>query len=124
MSKDLKRTRKLAVKRFLKGEIPSVICASLGRSRYWLCKWIKRFDPDNPIWSHDRSRRPINIPHRTPLEIEEIVTMIRLNLYNNDLFCGAQAIRSEMADMGVVPSPSRTDTTLDTDIASSAARRH
>ena len=106
MSKDSKRTRKLAVKRFLKGESPSVICASLGRSRYWLYKWIKRFDPDNPIWSHDRSRRPINSPHRTPLEIEEIVTMIRLNLYNNDLFCGAQAIRWGMEDMGVVPLPS------------------
>lgn len=106
MSKDPKRTRKLAVKRFLKGESPSVICASLGRSRYWLYKWIKRFDPGNPIWSHDRSRRPINSPHRIPLEIEEIVKMIRLNLYNNDLFCGAQAIRWEMEDMGVVPLPS------------------
>ena len=106
MSKDSKRTRKLAVKRFRKGESPSIICASLGRSRYWLYKWIKRFDPNNPIWSHDRSRRPINIPHQTPLEIEEIVKMIRLNLYNNDLFCGAQAIHWEMEDMGVVPLPS------------------
>ncbi|UCG63513.1 MAG: helix-turn-helix domain-containing protein [Deltaproteobacteria bacterium] len=106
MSKDSKRTRKLAVKRVLKGESPSVICASLGRSRYWLYKWIKRFDPDNPIWSHDRSRRPINRPHRIPLEIEQIVKMIRLNLYNSDLFCGAQAIRWEMEDMGVVPLPS------------------
>ena len=99
MSKDSKRTRKLAVKRFLKGESPSVICASLGRSRYWLYKWIKRFDPDNPIWSHDHSRRPIKSPHRIPLEIEEIVKMFRLNLYNNDLFCGTQAIRWEMEDI-------------------------
>jgi len=32
--------------------------------------------------------------------------MIRLNLYNNDLFCGAQAIRWEMEDLGVFPLPS------------------
>jgi len=32
--------------------------------------------------------------------------MIRLNLYNNDLFCGAQAIRWEMEDLGVFSLPS------------------
>jgi len=31
-----------------------------------------------------------------PNEIEEIVTMVRLNLYNQDLFCGAQAILWEL----------------------------
>jgi len=106
MGKDLKHTREVAVKRFLKGESPSAICASLGKSRFWLYKWVKRFDPDDATWCHDRSRHPLNTPHRTPLEIEEIVKMIRLNLYNNNLFCGAQAIRWEMEDMGVVPLPS------------------
>jgi putative transposase len=106
MSKDSKRHRKLAVKRFLKGESPSAICASLGRSRYWLYKWVKRFDPDNPTWCYDRSKCPVNSPHRTSSEVEEIVKMVRLSLYNRDLFCGAQAIRWEMEDMGVVPLPS------------------
>ena len=106
MSKDSKRRRKLAVKRLLKGESPSAICASLGKSRSWLYKWVTRFDPDDPTWCQDRSRRPINSPHRTPIEIEEIVKMIRLNLYNNNLFYGAQAIRWEMEDLGVFPLPS------------------
>ena len=106
MGKDLKQTRRLAVKKFLKGESPSAICASLGKSRYWLYKWVKRFDPDDPTWCHDRSRRPFRRPHRTPLEIEEIVKMIRLSLYNDDLFFGAQAIRWEMEDLGVLPLPS------------------
>ena len=32
--------------------------------------------------------------------------MIRLNLYNRDLFCGAQAIRWEMEDLNIIPLPS------------------
>ncbi len=32
--------------------------------------------------------------------------MVRLNLYNQDLFCGAQAILWEMDDLGVKPFPS------------------
>jgi putative transposase len=106
MSKNSKHRRKLTVKRFLKGESPSAICTSLGQSRFWLYKWIKRFDPNDPSWCQDRSRRPFSNPHRTPLEIEEIVKMIRLNLYNNDLFCGAQAISWEMEDLGISPMPS------------------
>ncbi|RJP56384.1 MAG: hypothetical protein C4549_06645 [Deltaproteobacteria bacterium] len=32
--------------------------------------------------------------------------MVRLNLYNRDLFCGAQAIRREMEEFGVMSLPS------------------
>jgi hypothetical protein len=32
--------------------------------------------------------------------------MIRLNLYNQNLFCGAQAILWEIEDLGVDPLPS------------------
>jgi transposase InsO family protein len=46
------------------------------------------------------------MPRRTPIEIEEIVKLVRLNLYNQDLFCGAQAIRWELEDLGVSPLPS------------------
>lgn len=106
MSEDLKQTRQQGVKRYLKGESASSICASLGKSRFWLYKWIKRFDSDDATWCHDRSRRPLTRPHRTPLKIEEIVKVIRLSLYNDDLFYGAQAIRWEMEDLGVVPLPS------------------
>lgn len=106
MGKDLKQARQNAVKRFFQGESPSAICASLGKSRFWLYKWVKRFDADDPTWYHDRSRCPLERPHRTPLEIEEIVKTIRLSLYNNDLFYGAQAIRWEMEDLRVHPLPS------------------
>ena len=39
-------------------------------------------------------------------EIEEIVKMVRLNLYNRDLFSGAQAILWEMDELGIRPLPS------------------
>jgi putative transposase len=106
MGKDLKQTRQLAIKRFLKGESPSAICASLGKSRFWLYKWVKRFDPDDDTWFYDRSRRPFKKPYRTPSEIEDIFKVIRLSLYNNDLFFSAQAMRWEMEDLGICPLPS------------------
>jgi hypothetical protein len=39
-------------------------------------------------------------------EIEEIVKLLRLSLYNKEVFCGAQAILWELEDMGVSPLPS------------------
>jgi len=90
MSKDLEQIRQLAIQRFLKGENPNAICASLGKPRFWLYKWVKRFDPDDATWWLDRSRAPRRRPLRTPMEIEEIVKMIRLSLCKDNLFCGAK----------------------------------
>ena len=106
MEEEMKRLRVLAVQRFKAGESPESICISLGKSRFWLYKWVKRFNEGDPLWVEDRSRRPLVSSNRTPSEIEEIVKMIRLNLYNRNLFCGAQAILWEMEDLGVDPLPS------------------
>jgi len=106
MEKEIKQLRVLAVQRFKAGESPESICISLGKSRFWLYKWVNRFDEGYPFWFEDRSRRPLVSSNRTPSEIEEIVKMIRLNLYNQSLFCGAQAILWEMEDLGVEPLPS------------------
>lgn len=106
MEEKIKQLRALAVQRFNAGESPESICASLGKSRVWLYKWVKRFDEHDPFWFEDRSRRPLVTSNRTASEIEEIVKMIRLNLYNQDLFCGAQAILWEMEDLAITPLPS------------------
>jgi transposase InsO family protein len=106
MGDETKRYRILAVQRFKAGESPEAICVSLEKSKCWLYKWVKRYNKDNPLWFEDHSRRPHSTPHRTPNEIEQIVKMVRLNLYNQDLFCGAQAILWELEDLGVQPSPS------------------
>lgn len=106
MDDKIEKFRILAVQRFKAGESPESICASLGKSKFWLYKWVKRDSEDDPLWFEDRSRKPLSTPARTPAEIEEIVKLVRLNLYNQDLFCGAQAILWELEDLGVSPLPS------------------
>jgi transposase-like protein len=106
MKKAVETERASAVQRFLDGEKPRVICASHGRTTPWLYKWIKRYDPENPSWHQSQSRQPHNNPQRTPEEIEEIVELVRLSLYNKGLFYGDQAIRWELEDLGVKPLPS------------------
>jgi hypothetical protein len=39
-------------------------------------------------------------------EIEQIVKSVRLNLYNQGLFCGAKAIRIELEQENIQPLPS------------------
>jgi transposase-like protein len=106
MKEENKQQRILAVQRFRNGESPASICTSLGKSKAWLYKWINRYTDQDENWNESRSRRPISAFNYTPIEIVEIVKMVRLNLYNQDLFCGAQAILWEMEDLGVEPLPS------------------
>jgi putative transposase len=106
MKKKLQQERAAALQRYLSGEDPESICASLGRSRRWFYKWLARYVPDDSSWYEDLSRRPLVSPHRTSAEIEMIVEMVRWRLYNNDLFYGSQAIQWEMEDMDVRPLPS------------------
>ncbi len=106
MKKNAKKQRAAAVQRFLHGENPQAICASLGKSMRWLYKWVARHTPEDPAWCEDRSRQPLISPHRTPGEIEDIVAMVRLSLYNKEVFYGAQAIRWELEDLEVQPLPS------------------
>jgi putative transposase len=106
MEEENKQQRIFAVQRFKGGESPESICTSLGKSRSWLYKWIGRHLENDNTWSESRSRRPVNLSTYTSAEIEEIVKMVRLNLYNQDLFYGAQAIHWEMEELGVKPLPS------------------
>jgi putative transposase len=100
------RRRLLAVQRFLAGEKPESIYTSMGLSRSWLYKWVSRYDEKDDTWCENRPTVLSHATNRTSIEIEEIVKMIRLNLYNQDLFCGAQAILWELEDLGVKPLPS------------------
>lgn len=106
MEEENKQHRILAVQRYKNGESPESICTSLGKSKFWLYKWFKRYSKDDASWCEDRSRCPLTTPNHTPAEIEEIVKMVRLKLYNQDLFCGAQAILWEVEELGAKPLPS------------------
>src|SRR4030065_2426629 len=106
MKKKIQKERASAVHRYLTGEKPQSICDSLGKTKPWLYKWVARHTPDDLSGCEDQSREPHISSHRTRAEIEEIVEMVRLSLYNKGLFCGDQAIQWEMADMEVQPLPS------------------
>ena len=90
----------------MKGERPSAIYGSMGRSQHWFYKWLHRYQLGGAQWFREQSRRPDTTPRRLASEIEEIVIMVRLSLYNRDLFCGAQAIRWELDELMVRPLPS------------------
>jgi transposase InsO family protein len=102
----LMQERIRAILRLLEGESPQAICTSLKRCKSWLYKWVERYLTGGEDWNHSRTHRPIAFPRQTSSDTAEIVKMIRLNLYNRDLFCGAQAIRWEMQDQGLSVLPS------------------
>lgn len=104
MEDDIQQERMQAVQRFLNGEKPEAIYTSLRHSKAWLYKWVERYTAEDSAWSESLSRRPLHTI-RTSKEVEEIVKIVRLNLYNHDLFCGAQAILWELEDLGVKPLP-------------------
>lgn len=98
--------RKKAIQKYLGGESPVSICQSLGRSRRWFYKWLNRYQSKRVDWFTGRSRKRHHFPDRTPEEIEEAVKMVRLDLYNQDVFFGSQAIRGELEDLGFKSLPS------------------
>ena len=106
MKEDNIQQRILAVERFRNGESPETICASFRKSRSWLYKWVSRYDDHDASWSESKTCRPQKLANITPAETVEMVKFIRLDLYNHDLFCGAQAIQWEMEDHGLTPLPS------------------
>jgi len=102
------RDRVLAVKRRSDGERIAAIARSLGRSRQWVYKWIERSKSceDSAVWHKRRSTRPHGHAHKLSEEIVDAVKLVRLSLYNQGLFCGAQAIEWELMELGIEPLPS------------------
>jgi len=106
LSIEVEQQRQLAVQRFLAGESPESIYVSLGRSKAWLYKWVERYEEGDCLWHETLNRRPLTNPMRTASEVEGIIKVIRLKLYNADSFCGAQAILWELEDLELQPLPS------------------
>ena len=108
MKRKHKRDRELAINRYSSGERITTIARSMGYSRKWVYKWIERHDnsDDSTQWSESRSSWPHGSPRQLTGEVVKAVKMVRLSLYNQGLFCGAQAIEWELRDLGVEPVPS------------------
>ena len=100
--------RQQAVARYLKGESATEICQSVGHSREWLYKWVRRQQTGEATWAEAHARRPIRSPRQLPSALETTIVATRRSLQRRQLFCGAQAIAWEMADLGVTAPSLRT----------------
>jgi putative transposase len=108
MKRKLERDRKIAIDRYSSGERITTIARSMGYSRKWVYKWVERHhsSDDASDWNESRSSSPQSSPRQLTENIVEAVKIVRLNLYNHGLFCGAQAIEWELREQGVEPVPS------------------
>jgi len=64
---DESEIRKQAVSRYEDGESPKAIYQSLGKSKRWFFKWLKRYDYGGGNWLDNLSKRP----HHTRDKISE-----------------------------------------------------
>jgi putative transposase len=106
--KKKQRDREHAIKSYLKGESITAIAHKLGRSRPWVYKWVERYQARGEAsqWQEDQTRCPHSNPRQLPGAVVEAVKLARLSLYNQGLFCGAQAISWELEALQVSPLPS------------------
>ncbi|KAF5412378.1 MAG: hypothetical protein C5S47_01465 [Candidatus Methanogasteraceae archaeon] len=103
-------TQSFAVNRYQMGERPSKICESVGRSRVWLRKWIRRYDNSDKNskkeWFRDESRAPKTVHRKTDLEMERLVIKVRKSLMKGTTgdtryrCIGAVEIQSNMHELG------------------------
>jgi len=102
--------RREAVRRRLAGESPAEIAHSLGRTRQWVAKWVRRQESaGNQEWAAGAKRGPARAPSRTPAETEALVLAVRERLVANPWAqVGAEAIAWELRKLGVEPPPRRT----------------
>lgn len=106
MDQDQEWLRKLAVERADAGDDHRAIWTSLGQSRSWFYKWLQRARLGDEDWFCDRLPGTDDPANRSSKEIEEIVCFVRQQLYNREVFHGAQAILWELKDQNVKPLPS------------------
>src|ERR1041385_9134773 len=108
VKKKREHDRELAIKSYLQGESITAIARKLGYTRPWVYKWVARYQTldERHDWQHDEPRSPHSNPRQVAAEIVEAVKLARLHLYNQGLFCGAQAISWELEAWQVSPLPS------------------
>ena len=102
--------RKQAVHRHLAGESPKAIYTSLGRSKKWFFKWLKRYRSGADDWCHDHSRAPITRPSELSTADKELIVSTR-NRLDSVPFAqiGVSAIKWELHKLGL---PFRSDSTI------------
>lgn len=112
---DCVEQRREAIRRFLQGESPPAICASLQRSLPRLYKWWARYEPDDEESLHDGARAPHRIWNRTSPQLERMVVQVRQRLVAHATprtrytLVGAPTIQRALRTLGIkessLPSP-------------------
>jgi len=106
---NIKELREKAIKRYKNGEFPKDIYQSLGKSKTWFFKWLKRYKLDGKDWSKSQSRKP----HKSPKRIDEIMEQMVIEtrkylekkLYSQ---IGALAISYDINKQGIISPPMST----------------
>lgn len=101
--------RKQAISRYENGESPKQIYQSLGKSKKWFFKWLKRYKNDGDNWSEELSRRPHQSKEKIEKAMEQAIIDIRIKL-EKQLYAqiGALNIMWHLEKQGLVPPPIST----------------
>jgi transposase InsO family protein len=100
-SLSLEALRQLAVRRVQAGESPAAVAHALRRSRRWVYKWVTRARAGEAAWAASQPRAPHHQAQTTPAAVR----LVRLELYNAGLLCGAQNIQWRLEELAVTPLP-------------------
>lgn len=104
---DEKELRKQAIKRYENSESPKEIYQSLGKSKKWFFKWLKRYQNNGPNWSEEHSRRPHKTREKLKKNMEQTIINTRKQLEKTPYAqIGALNIKWHLEQKGLdVPIP-------------------
>lgn len=93
--------RKVAIKRYLKGESPKSIYTDLKRSKNWFFKWLNRYQTGESDWYKDGSRAPLSCPRQlSEIEKKRIISVRKRLESQRFAQIGASAIKWELTKSG------------------------
>jgi len=106
---DEKELREDAIRRLENGESPKEIYQSLGKSKAWFFKWLKRYKHEGKNWSCSRSRRPHHTSKKIDTAMEQAVIETRKRR-ERQLYAqiGALSISYDLHQQGMSPLPLST----------------
>jgi putative transposase len=106
---DESKIRKQAISRYENGESPKAIYQSLGKSKRWFFKWLKRYKYDGENWSKDLSRQPHRTREKINKTMEQAIIDTRKKL-ESTLYAqiGALNIKWHLAKQGLEAVPIST----------------
>jgi hypothetical protein len=78
--KDEEIVRKQAVELHLKRIPVNIIADTLGKTRQWVHKWLKRYKTGSDVWYRSQSNAPKKPISRIPEDVERTIVSIRENL--------------------------------------------